>query len=95
LKIYKFRFLLIFIILFTFFHLKAQNPLQISVSNATLAATDSVLPFWFTANQHGKIQANNSFLNISEIVIGQNYQNTNNRKLGYTWGGDFIAAFGT
>ena len=94
-KIYKFRFLLIFIILFTFFHLKAQNPLQISVSNATLAATDSVLPFWFTANQHGKIQANNSFLNISEIVFGQNYQNTNNRKLGYTWGGDFIAAFGT
>jgi hypothetical protein len=95
LKIYKFRFLLIFIALFTFYHLNAQNPFQISVSNTTFAATDSVLPFWFAANQHGKIEANNSFLNISEIFIGQNYQNTNNLKLGYTWGGDFIAAFGS
>ena len=94
-KIYKFRFLLIFIVLFTFYNLKAQNPLHISVSNSTLAATESVLPFWFTANQHGKIEANNSFLNISEIFIGQNYQNTNNLNLGYIWGGDFIAAFGS
>jgi hypothetical protein len=52
------------------------------------------LPFWFVANQHGKIQQNNSFLNISEIAIGQNYQNSNTTKLGYTWGGDLAAAFG-
>lgn len=89
-----FKYLLSGAVMFSFFINKAQKPLHISVSNTTLAATDSVLPFWFTANQHGKIQENNSFLNISELFIGQNYQNINNQKTGYTWGGDFVAAFG-
>ena len=89
-----FKYLLTGTVIFFFLLSKAQNPLHISVSNTTLAATDSVLPFWFAANQHGKIKENNSFLNISEIAIGQNYQNTNTRKLGYSWGSDFVAAFG-
>lgn len=72
----------------------AQNPIQISVSNTTLAATDSVLPFWFAANQHGKIQLKNSFLNISEIIVEKAYLNNSKSGLGTTLGGDFIAAFG-
>ena len=89
-----FKYLIISFFLFTFFISKAQNPIQISVSNTTLAATDSVLPFWFAANKHGKIQSKNSFLNISEIIVGQAYKNTPASKLETTWGGDFIAAFG-
>jgi hypothetical protein len=59
-----------------------------------LAATDSVQPFWFVANQHGKIQSKTSFLNISELIIGQSYKNRAKSKLGYTWGSDLLAAFG-
>ena len=72
----------------------AQNPLQISVSNTTFAATDSVLPFWFVANQHGKIKSSGQFFNISELIIGQNYSSNTKSKIGYTWAGDVIAAFG-
>jgi hypothetical protein len=94
LKLLKFPILLILFVIFNCSISIAQNQVNISFSNTTLAATDSVLPFWFTANQHGKIQEGNSFLNISELFIGQNYKNTNNQKLGYTWGSDFVAAFG-
>lgn len=94
LNLYKFQPLLIIIVLFTFSISKAQNPFQISVSNTTLAATDSVLPFWFTANQHGKIRPSGSFLNISELTVGHAYDNKSESKLGYTWGGNLVAAFG-
>jgi hypothetical protein len=88
------KLLLILIILFTFIFSQAQNPFQISISNSTLAATDSVLPFWFAANQNGKIQSSGSFLNISELTVGQVYNNKVKSKVGYTWGTDLVAAFG-
>ena len=88
------KFLPILFFLFTFSFSKAQNPIQISVSNTTLAATDSVMPFWFAANQHGKIQLKNSFLNISEIIVEKAYINNAKSRLGTTLGGDFIVAFG-
>ncbi len=91
---YKYQTLLALFVLLIFSVCKAQNPIQISVSNTTLAATDSVLPFWFAANRHGKVQSKNSFLNISEIIIGQAYKNNPKSQFGTTWGGDFIAAFG-
>lgn len=78
----------------TFFNSKAQNPFQISVSNTTFAATDSVLPFWLTANRHGKVNASNSFLNITDFAIGQVYKINPESNFDYTWGGNFIAAFG-
>ncbi len=80
--------------MFAQFITKAQNPLQISIQNTTLAATDSVMPFWFAANQHGKVQPLNSFLNISDLYIGQAYNNKTASNLTYTWGGNFVAAFG-
>jgi len=79
---------------FIAFTSKTQNPFVISVSNTTLAATDSVLPFWFTANQHGKIQSTGSFMNISELTVGQSYNSKPESNFGYTWGGSVIAAFG-
>jgi len=87
----------IFFAIFLWFTLSissAQNPVQISVSNNTLAATDSILPFWLTANQHGKIKQSNSFLNITDIYAGQVYQTNTDLKIGYTWGTNLIAAFG-
>ena len=79
-----------FLILFSAAH--AQNPVHISVSNTTLAATDSVLPFWLAANQHGRIKPNGSFLNISELKASQNYNPE--KTFGFTWGGHVLAAFG-
>ncbi len=89
-----FKYFVILIVLFTFFISGAQNPIHISVSNTTLAATDSVIPFWFTANQNGKIKPSGSFLNISELFIGQSYNFNSDSKLKYTWGAGFNAAFG-
>jgi hypothetical protein len=88
------KYLLILILPFLFSISKAQNPFQISISNTTLVSTDSILPFWFTANQHGKIKASNSFLNISEVTIEQKYNDSPEKKLAWSWGGDFVAAFG-
>ena len=89
-----FKYSIIFIFLFSFTISKAQNPIKISVSNTSLAATDSVQPFWFVANQHGKIEAKNSFLNISGLRLGQEYKESAKSKLTYTWGADLLAAFG-
>lgn len=89
-----FKYLLVLAGLFTFVISKAQNPIQIYISNTTLAATDSLLPFWFSANKHGKIQSKNSFLNISGITVEQAYKHDSKSKFAATWGGDFIAAFG-
>ncbi len=90
-----FKYLPVLAFLFIFTISKAQNPYQISVSNTTLAATDSVMPFWFAANRHGKIQSKNSILNISELIVEKGYINKAKSGLGTNWGGDFIAAFGT
>ena len=89
-----FKYLLILIVPFTFFISPAQNPVHFSVINTTLAATDSILPFWFTANQNGKITPSGSFLNISELSVSQSYNFKSESKLKYTWGTEFDAAFG-
>ncbi len=87
-----FKLLSLLLTFFIFSVSTAQNPIHFSVSNTTLAATDSVLPFWFVANRHGKIKPTASFLNISEIIAGQAYNPGS--KMGFTWGGDVLAAFG-
>lgn len=89
-----FKYLTVLSLLFTFSISRAQNPINISLSNTTLVATDSILPFWFTANQHGKIKSLGSFLNISDFNIGQAYNVKPKSKFGYTWGTNLVAAFG-
>lgn len=88
----KYLFVLVFGFMFSIS--SSQNPVQISVSNNSLVSTDSIFPFWFTANQHGKIKSSGSFLNISDFYIGQKYKTNSDLKIGYTWGTDLIAAFG-
>lgn len=91
-KMFKFFFAIF--LWFTLFISSAQNPVQISVSNNSFIATDTILPFWFTANQHGKVKSSGQFLNISDFFLGQVYKSNPDSKMGYTWGTDLIAAFG-
>jgi len=85
---------LVVIFIFVALFAKSQNPFHISMSNTTLAATDSVLPFWFAANQHGKVPAANRFSNITDLTIGQSHSNKALTGFSHTWGGNFVAAFG-
>ena len=72
----------------------AQNSVNVALKNSTLIATDNTLPFWFTANHHGKIIPDNAILNISDINIQQNYNHLTNNSLAYTWGANLVCAFG-
>ena len=89
-----FKFLPLVILLFASTFIYSQNSFQLFISNNSFVATDSILPFWFTANQQGKIKPSGSFLNISDLYIGQEYKSKTDSKIGYTWGTDLIAAFG-
>ena len=55
------KYLLLTVILVGIITASAQDAIRISVKNSTLAATDSSLPFWFSANQHGKIKTTGHF----------------------------------
>ena len=44
-----------------------QTTSSFSISNSTLVSTSDQMPFWLWANTDGKIEADNSFLNLSEI----------------------------
>jgi hypothetical protein len=71
----------------------AQNPVKFSVKSSTLAATDSLLPFWFSANQNGKIIPAGSFLNVTDLLAGQDYLHADSG-FSFTWGGNLVAALG-
>jgi len=71
----------------------AQQPIHISAKNSTFASTDCLLPFWFTANRDGKVAAAGSFLNLTDLYIGQLYK-TSGTAVSYTWGVNAVAGFG-
>ena len=92
----KFAGIFVFILALVFSAtVEAQQPVQIQVLNSTLAATDSVQPFWFTANQQGKIPQNGSFFNVTDIFIGQNHRQEVNSAFSTTWGINGVAALGS
>ncbi len=93
-KITMFKYLLVILVLLNILSLKAQNSIDISIKNSTLGTTGNQLPFWFSANQHGKIGEHNSFLNVNDLFIGKPYSNPSGSVLSYTWGGNLVAAFG-
>ncbi len=49
------------------FESTGQTSASFSISNSTLISTSDQMPFWLWANTDGKIEADNSFLNFSEI----------------------------
>jgi hypothetical protein len=83
---------LIFLTAFLYVELvSAQQPLFVSIKNSTFVTTDSVLPFWFTANQHGIIKGSGSVLNITDLSFGQTYSESA-VSLNYSWGTNLVAA---
>ena len=83
----------LFVLLFT--NAKSQQPVQFQVNNRTLVSTDSVQPFWFTANQHGKIPQNGSFLNVTGLYAGQQHRSEAYSAFSGTWGVDGVAVIGS
>jgi len=87
------KFLLPGILIFGSLLLKAQYPFRISIENATLMAGDTLFPFWFSANRQGKIENRNSFLNVTDLFLGQIVY-TPDSSLSVHWGGNFVAGLG-
>ena len=92
-KPFRLKYYLLLFLILTGWVSGAQNPVEFSLKNSTLAATDSLLPFWFSANQNGKIEAAGSFLNFSDLYIGQDYPAADSA-FSLTWGGNVVAALG-
>ena len=77
-----------------------QQPVEISVKNTTMAATDSLMPFWLAANRDGEILSATSWLNFTGLFVGQSYafpeKSGSGAGLGfdYTWGVHALAGLG-
>lgn len=71
----------------------AQQPLQVSVQNSTIGGTDSILPFWLSANRNGMVRFDGEVMNITGLSVRQNY-NESDENFQYAWGVDALAAFG-
>ncbi|NOR76151.1 MAG: hypothetical protein GQ525_13465, partial [Draconibacterium sp.] len=68
-----------FIVLLFVVKVTGQTVSSFSVSNSTLVSTTDQMPFWLWANTDGKIDADNSFLNISELnAAGTHFFNDSN-----------------
>jgi hypothetical protein len=87
------KHLFIFLLLIGFYNAQAQKTLKISFENRTFVANDSILPFWYRANQNGKVNTVGSVLNLTELNMGQLY-NENFSIVNYTWGVNALAGFG-
>lgn len=79
-------------ILFLSLVLNAQQPVRFSVQNSTFAGTDSVMPFWLSANRHGMIVSSGNFMNLTRMTLLQDY-NDDKERFTYAWGVDALAAF--
>ncbi|MCY1723248.1 hypothetical protein OU798_23060 [Prolixibacteraceae bacterium Z1-6] len=72
----------------------AQEPSNFRIRNSTIISNNNQLPLWFHANQHGKVQATNQYLNISEIFISNSATERKVNIISWNWGGEVIYAFG-
>lgn len=85
-------YFLILLFLLTLFPLSNNaQQLFISATNQTLIATDSVQPFWFVSNQHGKFSAAGSFANLTDLYLGMNYDESAFTGFSYSWGINGVA----
>ena len=79
------KYSIFFFLLLGNFISTAQHQFSVSFNNRTFAATDSLLPFWFGANQYGKVQPEGAFLNLSDLYISGNSAD-NSSKIQWEWG---------
>ena len=78
--------------IWTFFA-DAQQDVYFRIANSTSMASDSLLPFWFTANRQGKAMPDNRLLNLTDIEVGQPYDNSG-LAWTHTWGVNAVAGLG-
>jgi len=84
----------LFFIFFVSVVVHAQNGFRVELQNATLVSTDSLLPFWHTANRHGRFESAHSVLNVTGISLEQMYLPQTNTRVEYTWGAEVTAGWG-
>jgi hypothetical protein len=84
----------LFLIFFVSVAVHAQNVFQVELQNSTLVSTDSLLPFWHTANRHGRIESSHSVLNVTGISLEQFHSRQTTAPVSYTWGAEVIAGWG-
>ena len=75
------------------YHLGGQETLKITVENKTFFAADSLMPFWFTANQMGKVRNVESLMNLTEVNFEQPFHE-NPAEMSFSWGLNALAGFG-
>jgi hypothetical protein len=86
------RYIPIYLVLSLFYTANGQNNLDIYLKNSTIIANNDIFPFWFSANQNGKIVTSDSFLNISDFSIEQIIDNKKVSELSFEWGVNLISA---
>ncbi len=82
------------ILLLTLSGLSAQKNVDITLTNTTLSATDSILPLWLRANQHGKVPHQQSFVNLTDVYLGKPHNMNPESRFSWSWGANGIAALG-
>jgi hypothetical protein len=85
--------LFVLLLIFGYYHAVAQEKLEISLQNRTFIACDSLMPFWFTANQHGKVRSVGTLLNLTDLNLELPYRG-NTSEVDYTLGLNALAGFG-
>lgn len=88
------KYFCLFLILTASVVVQAQNSFRTKIKNSTFAVTDSLLPFWFTANQHGTVAPSRSFLNITGISLEQFISRAPDAPVSFTWGAELLAGLG-
>src|SRR5680860_978349 len=66
-------FLFVLPFLFPILNSNAQTDFSFGASNRTLISTSGEMPFWMWANNDGKINKDNAFLNLSELEVAGKY----------------------
>lgn len=78
---------------FFIFDSAAQMQTNLEVANSTFVSSTQQLPFWMWANNDGKIDGNNSLLNLSEASFTGRY-GFNNPNMSVKAGATLVAGFG-
>lgn len=81
----------IIFILFIAEFIKAQEPSGITLTNNTLSGFAGQMPFWFHANQNGKVADDAAFINLFEARINVTGYLAEKNRLKYFAGSNLIA----
>ena len=81
----------LFIILIFYFNCSsAQDKILLNVSNRTYLSNDTLLPFWFTSNQSGKIVPDGPVLNVFDLEVYKKADDSS-QGINFFWGFNVIS----